>query len=86
MEFFITKRIRLIDGSIVDYDLGDGSIAFLTSNNSIMLTENTPESVINPTFSDDKISRDEKSSDESSQQSLSSNDDDNDSLLNRFKH
>lgn len=81
-KLFITKRIRLIDGSIVDYDLGDGSIAFLTSNNSIMLTENTPESVINPTFSDDKISRDEKSSDESSQQSLSSNDDDNDSLLN----
>ncbi|KAK8839294.1 hypothetical protein M9Y10_032227 [Tritrichomonas musculus] len=68
-KIFVTRRIKLIDGSIVDYDFGDGSIAFLTSNNTIALTSPTPESVIKPIFAE------KSSSSDYSQQHSSSNDD-----------
>lgn len=49
-KIFITKRILLLNKMPIDYDFGNGSIAFLMNDNSISFTEYTPESVIKPQF------------------------------------
>ena len=48
-KLFVTKRIRLMNRKPVDYDFGDGTMAFLT-NNQVCLTLPTPESIIQSKF------------------------------------
>lgn len=50
---FITERIKMINGIPIDYDFGHGSIVFLINNNSILITAETPESIIKPKIIDD---------------------------------
>lgn len=50
-KLFVTKRIKLIEGHPIDFCIGEGSIAFLTDNNSISFTSFTPESIIKQKFS-----------------------------------
>lgn len=95
-KIFITKRIKLIDGRIVDFDFGDGSIAFLTSNNNVALTCNTPESIIKPLFrrksqaivklpeDNDKDSQIGNLSEESEQMLSVSDDEDSNSGISMF--
>lgn len=60
-KLFVTKRIRLMNRKPVDYDFGDGTMAFLT-NNQVCLTLPTPESIIQSKFecNQDKLNSSEE--------------------------
>ncbi|KAK8898390.1 hypothetical protein M9Y10_000675 [Tritrichomonas musculus] len=51
---FVTRRTRLIARKPIDFDCGDGTIAFLTNHNSLHLTRKTPESIIRSKFTNER--------------------------------